>query len=248
MSQSDFAMACGKALDASAPPNGTPALQEEYEDACPTDPSLQNSSQMEPIARDQSQQRTHRQAGTQAGRQADRLDLDQSLDGWLFAIVALNIIGSIRGFFEMFSSFNALHGIALYAQEGGLAAAPGLTAISGLLAFATWISGVFFIILLLKKNKRFFLAFLISGVLYIANVAVLLLIERYIFRDSGFRGSSIFVAIVLISVFGLVAQSLYFVCSKRVRKYMGSEEYLRRPTAAEVRSQNSEFRIGTGAT
>ena len=219
MSQSDFASTCGNIVEADEPPSSRLTQQKAHESDCPTDPPLQNSSQMESI-----QQGHHHQLPRQ---QNDRSDITQELSGWLLAIVALCIIRSFQALYSMPAFFRVLHELILFAEKEGMTTKPELTFIIGFLAFASWMLGVVFIYMFIKKNRRFFQTFLISEVLYIVCIAVTILNFLYIFHDSHFLTTSKLAGIISLSVFVMVVLSLYFVSSKKVAKYMGSDDYLK---------------------
>ena len=224
MSQSDYELARGNALDGNAPPNAPSAPQEAYDYACRTDPPLQSSNQLQPIAQEQPQQQSSQQL---ANQQNDHPRFDQRLGGWLLVIVVLSIISSVQGLFGMFETKGDLNTAAQFSKLEGLASATGLADLCGFLAFAYWISGVIFTIMLLTKNKRFFLAFLITEVLSLVYITVLMHFTSYIIPGFQFFDYPLLVIITLLAVVELIVFSLYFVSSKRVRIYMGSEEYLK---------------------
>jgi len=185
------------------------------------------------------------------------------LSGWLFAVVALCIIGSIYDFIQMFYSFDLLYGYASQAQKQGLIAVSVLATIRGLSLLASWISGVVFIYMIIKKNKHFFLAFLISRVLSLVSFALLLIIEYCIAHNTLPLNSSTPYSLstyeVISLVFGILrllffytivpfSIGLYFVASAQVRKHMGSKEYLKVIPFAKRKNRNHSNNVEAKAT
>ena len=249
MSQSDFATSSGICRQTEAPPSGAPVCQEAHEDACRANPSLLNSSQMEPLQQEHLQQPPFQQLPCP---QKDRPDHDQMLAGRLFAIVALCIICSIQDFFQIFNFSDLLY-YESQTQEQGLIDVSMLATFRVLSLLAAWISGVVSIYMIIKKNKYFFLAFLISRVLSLVIVALVLIIAYCIAHNTLPLNSStpnplstyevillVLRILKLLFFYAIVpfALGFYFVSSTQVHKYMGSKEYLRVIPFAKRKNRN----------
>jgi len=158
----------------------------------------------------------------------------------LHAIVVLSIIGSYQSFLVTFKNIAVLNDAAQFAEKGGFAAAPGLAKLCGFLAFMYWITGVVFVMMLLVKHKRFFMTFLIYGVAALVYFTVLVHLASYIIPGFQFLSSPILVITTFLIVVELIMNSLYFVNSKRVRIYMGSDDYLKVNPFAKLSNRNPE--------